>query len=262
MSQEHAKLSPKYRAITPKLSIAACWNSNAEAGHSSRAEPDRTRNKPVSCAVYDQNVNNPLWLEWAQRLQAIAQTGLTYCRNPFDTERYEAVRQIAADMLANCAGLTDASAVVDLFKGEVGYATPKVDVRAAVFDQARLLLVREREDGCWTLPGGWADVGSSPSLNVIREVREESGYDVEVVKLAAVFDRNLHGHPAIPFHAYKLFFIARLIGGSASHGAETDGVGFFRESDIPPLSLTRITPGQIRHMFDHYRHPEWATSFD
>jgi ADP-ribose pyrophosphatase YjhB (NUDIX family) len=207
-------------------------------------------------------VNNAPWLDWAQRLQAISQTGLTYCRDPFDTERYEAIREIAAEIVAKGAGLTDASFITNLFKGEVGYATPKVDVRAAVFDQDRVLLVREREDGCWTLPGGWADIGCSPSLNVIREVREESGYESEVLKLAAVYDRNLHGHPPIPFYTYKLFFISRLIGGMTAHSIETDGVDFFDEKGIPQLSLTRVTPTQIRHMFDHYRHPEWPTSFD
>jgi ADP-ribose pyrophosphatase YjhB (NUDIX family) len=207
-------------------------------------------------------MTNPEWLEWARRLQAIAQTGLTYSLSPFDTERYEAVRGIAAEIMARGAGLDDAAAVVELFRGDVGYATPKVDVRAAVFDGGRVLMVREREDGCWTLPGGWADVGSAPSVNVVREVREESGYEVEVIKLAGVYDRNLHGHPAIPFHAYKMFFICRLSGGAPAVSHETDGVGFFGEDEIPELSLTRVVPGQIRHMFDHWRHPEWGTSFD
>jgi ADP-ribose pyrophosphatase YjhB (NUDIX family) len=207
-------------------------------------------------------VNNLPWLGWAQRLQAIAQTGLTYCTSAYDKERYQAIREIAAEIMANGTGLTDSSMIVDLFKGDVGYATPKVDVRAAVFDHDRLLLVREREDGGWSLPGGWADIGSSPSDNVIREVREESGYESEVLKLAAVYDRARHGHPPIPFYAYKLFFIARLIGGAASCSIETDAVDFFDEDKIPQLSLTRVTPAQIRHMFDHYRHPQWPTSFD
>ena len=177
-------------------------------------------------------------------------------------ERYEAIREIAAEVMADGAGVTDASRILGLFKGDVGYATPKVDVRAAVFDGDRILLVREREDGCWTLPGGWADIGSSPTENVIREVKEESGYDAEVVKLAAVYDRNKHGHPPIPFHAYKLFFVARLVGGAAAQSVETDGADFFAESNIPPLSLTRVTAAEIRHMFDHYRHPELPTSYD
>jgi ADP-ribose pyrophosphatase YjhB (NUDIX family) len=207
-------------------------------------------------------MSNPLWLEWAQRLQALSQTGLTYCRDPFDRERYEAIRELAAEIAANGAGLDDKSVVMDFFKGDIGYATPKVDVRAAVFDNERLLLVREREDGCWSLPGGWADIGSSPSANALREVKEESGYDVEIVKLAALYDRSLHGHPPIPSYTYKIFFICLLTGGAAAESTETDGVGFFNENDIPQLSLTRITPLQIRHMFEHFRHPEWPTSFD
>lgn len=207
-------------------------------------------------------MSNPPWLERAQRLQAIAQTGLTYCRDPFDQERYETVRAIAAEIMAGGAGVEDAAPIVDLFRGDTGYATPKVDVRAAVFDGGRLLLVREREDGCWTLPGGWADVGSAPSVNAVREVREESGYEVEVLKLAAVYDRDRQGHPPIPFHAYKLFFICRLTGGTAAHSNETDGVDFFEEGNLPQLSLTRVTPAQIGHMFDHLRHPEWPASFD
>jgi ADP-ribose pyrophosphatase YjhB (NUDIX family) len=207
-------------------------------------------------------MDNPFWLDWAQRLQAIAQTGLFYSQDPFDTERYESVREIAAEIMARGAGMEDRSVIVDFLKGDVGYATPKVDVRAAVFDGERLLLVREREDGCWTLPGGWADIGSTPSVNAIREVREESGYESEVLKLAAVYDRNRQGHPPIPAYSYKLFFICRLTGGSPAHSNETDAVDFFDEYNIPPLSLPRVTSSEIRHMFDHLRHPEWPTSFD
>lgn len=207
-------------------------------------------------------MNNPKWLTWAQHLQAIAQTGLTYCKDPFDAERYEAIREIAAEIVADAAGIPDVGVVADLFSGQTGYATPKVDVRAAVFSEGRLLLVRERVDGCWSLPGGWADIGNSPSENAIREVREESGYEVEMLKLAAVYDRSRHDHPPIPFYTYKLFFIARLTGGAPDESLETDAVEFFEEDAIPPLSLTRMTPAQIQHMFDHYRHPEWPTSFD
>ena len=211
----------------------------------------------------DGGMNSPRWLRWARQLQALAQTGLTYSRDPFDTERYEAVREIAAEIMADGAGLQESSGVVELFRGDSGYATPKVDVRAAVFnDGGRVLLVREREDGCWTLPGGWADVGSSPSVNAIREVQEESGYTAEVVKLAAVYDRERHGHPPIPWHTYKVFFICRLTGGAPSDSNETDGAQFFDEAALPKLSLTRVTPAQIGHMFEHYRHPESPTSFD
>ncbi len=202
------------------------------------------------------------WLEWGQRLQAIAQTGLSYCKDPFDIQRYEEIRRIAAEVLAAGASLPDARQALELFKGEVGYATPKVDVRAAAFRDGRILLVRERSDGFWTLPGGWADVGESPSVAAAREAKEESGYDVVVRKVAAVYDRNLHGHPPIPFHTYKLFFLCDVTGGAPSEGLETDGVSFFDEGNLPPLSLSRVTPAQIAHLFGHYRHPEWPTSFD
>ncbi len=201
------------------------------------------------------------WLDQARRLQAIAQTGLTYATDQFDRERYTEVREIAAEMMADRAGIESAR-VLELFRGDTGYATPKVDVRAAVFRDDRILLVQEREDGCWTLPGGWADVGDSPSLAAIREVKEESGYDVRVLKLAAVFDRNRHGHPPIPFHAWKLFFLCELTGGSAATSYETTGVGFFGLEELPPLSITRVTTRQIAYLFDHARHPEWPTSFD
>jgi ADP-ribose pyrophosphatase YjhB (NUDIX family) len=145
---------------------------------------------------------------------------------------------------------------------DVGYATPKVDVRAAVFREGRLLLVREREDGRWTLPGGWADIGDSPSTAVVREVKEESGYDVRARKLLALLDRNLHGHPPIPYHAYKLFFLCDIVAGNAHAEQETDAVGFFAHDEVPPLSLTRVTPSQMARLFEHFFHPEWPTQFD
>ena len=207
-------------------------------------------------------MQNPQWLTWVRRLQAIAQGGLTYCKDPYDHDRYMEIQRIAAEMMAGGAGSVEAARILELFKNETGYPTPKLDVRAAVFVEDRLLFVRERADGCWTLPGGWADVGDTPSLAAIREVKEESGYDVVAKKLAAVYDRDRHGHPPIPFHAYKMFFLCELYGGEASHSHETDGVEFFAENDLPPLSLTRVTPAQIAHMFGHHRNPQWPTSFD
>jgi ADP-ribose pyrophosphatase YjhB (NUDIX family) len=206
---------------------------------------------------------NPQWLLWARELQAIGQTGLTYCQDRYDRERYRRLQEIAAEMMAQGAGLPpNAEPILELFQRGAGYATPKVDVRAAVFRDGRLLLVRETEDGGWSLPGGWADVGDSPSVAAVREVREESGYEVVARKLAAVYDRDRHGHPPIPFHAYKLFFLCDLVGGESTGSYETDAVDFFTESNLPPLSLTRVTPDEIQHMFDHYRHPERPTSFD
>jgi len=205
---------------------------------------------------------DPQWLTWAKKLQAISQTGLTYAKDPYDFERYESVRLVAAEMMAVGSGVQCAGLFVDLFKADVGYATPKVDVRAAVFREGRLLLVKEREDGRWALPGGWADIGDPPSAAVVREVKEESGYDVKARKLLALLDRNLHGHPPIPYHAYKLFFLCDLVGGNGQAGQETDAIDFFGRDNIPPLSLTRVTPAQIARLFEHFFHPEWPTQFD
>lgn len=201
------------------------------------------------------------WLELAQKLQAIAQNGLTYNENPFDIERYQQVREIAAEIMASYSDM-EPSYFVDLFSRESGYATPKVDVRGAVFQNEKILLVKEREDGCWTLPGGWADIGESPKESIEREIYEESGYQTKAVKLLAVYDRNRHGHPPLRHYVYKLFFLCDLIGGTPSNNVETEEVGFFGEQEIPQLSLTRVMPSQITRLFEHYRHPNWATDFD
>ena len=207
----------------------------------------------------------PVWIVWARELQAIAQTGLTFAENGYDRERYMAVRSLAARMMAHYSA-ADLARVEALFAGQTGYATPKVDVRGAVFDESgRILLVREIADSDrWTLPGGWADVNQSPSEGVIREVREEAGVEVTVRKLAAVYDRALHGHtPPHPFHVYKLFFICDVVGGAPQPGSETSEVAFFAENAIPEdLSVARILPHQISRMFEHARRSELPTDFD
>jgi len=203
----------------------------------------------------------PKWLDWAQRLQAIAQSGLAYDPHLYDRERYEAVREIAAEMMAESAGY-EITRVRELFAGQAGYATPKLDTRGIVFRDDRILLVQEREDGGWTLPGGWADIGESPSETTVREVREESGYETRAVKLLAVYDRNLHGHPPIAFHAYRLFFLCELIGGAPAVSGETSAVNWFAEDHLPPLSVSRTTEAQIHRFFEHHRHPDWPTDFD
>jgi ADP-ribose pyrophosphatase YjhB (NUDIX family) len=207
-------------------------------------------------------MSTPQWLIWARRLQAIAQSGLTYCKDKFDIHRYHEIIEIAAEMMTPGTALPPALPLAELFAGQSGYATPKIDVRVAAFQDGRILLVRELEDGCWTLPGGWADVGESPSVAAAREAREESGYEVHITKLAAVFDRDLHGHPFDAFHSYKLFFLADLVGGTPQNSQETADGQLFVEDQLPPLSLMRVTPSQIAHMFEHHRHPELPTSFD
>jgi ADP-ribose pyrophosphatase YjhB (NUDIX family) len=196
------------------------------------------------------------------RLQAIAQNGLTYAANAYDTERYNAIRQIAAEMLA-AGSSAEVSAVRDLLSHETGYATPKVDVRGVVFRDEKLLLVREREEGRWSLPGGWADVGESAAESVAREVREESGMETRAVKLLAVFDRSKHPHqPPFAFHVFKLFFLCHILGGEAKPSPETDAVGFFGETEMPELSTGRITPWQIQRCFEHFRNPNLPADFD
>ncbi|HTT02572.1 MAG TPA: NUDIX hydrolase [Steroidobacteraceae bacterium] len=201
------------------------------------------------------------WLEWLRRLQALAQTGLAFTHDDYDRERYTALLDLAAQMMGAVAGAPPAH-VAGLYGAEAGYATPKVDVRAAVFREQRILLVKERSDGRWTLPGGWADVGDSPSATAEREAREESGYEVRAVKLAAVYDRNRHGHTPMLFHIWKLFFVCELIGGAARTTLETDGAEFFAADALPTLSIGRVTHAQIAHMFEHHRRPELPTSFD
>jgi ADP-ribose pyrophosphatase YjhB (NUDIX family) len=209
-------------------------------------------------------MKDPDWLVWARELQAIAQTGLTFCRDPYDRERYEAIRQLAACMFAAGAD-APLERIEALFAGEKGYPTPKVDVRAAVFDQEdRILMVRETSDrGRWTLPGGWADVNQTAAQNAAKEALEESGFEVEPLKLAAVWDRTKQGHAPHVFSCYKLFFVCALIGGRAATSHETSEVGWFHEVDIPAdLSFERTLPHQIRRMFAHRRDPSLATDFE
>jgi ADP-ribose pyrophosphatase YjhB (NUDIX family) len=203
----------------------------------------------------------PDWLAWARRLNALAQTGLTFAENPYDIERYGAIRTIAAEMIAQGMG-ADANRVLDLFACDAGYATPKVDVRGVVFQGGKLLLVQERSDGLWTLPGGWADVGDSPADAVVREVREESGFETQATRLLALLDRNRHGHPPHLNHIYKIFIRCEIVAGSPTTSHEIQSVGFFREDEIPDLSLTRIVPSQIARMFEHYRQTDLPADFD
>lgn len=205
----------------------------------------------------------PNWLNWAQRLQAIAQNGLAYCENQYDRERYDAVARLALEIIG-AQSSADPAVVHDLMAQDAGYATPKIDVRGAVIrnEDQKILLVREIQDGGWTLPGGWADVGQSAAESVVREVSEESGYNVRAVKLVAVMDRNKHAHPPIVHHAFKLFFQCELLGGAARASNETSEVEWFAEHDLPALSLARVLPEQIHMMFDHYRNPNLPTYFD
>jgi ADP-ribose pyrophosphatase YjhB (NUDIX family) len=205
----------------------------------------------------------PKWLVWAREIQATAQSGLAYTKDAYDHQRYEHLRNLAAQMMAEGSGV-DAAFIAGLFAEQTGYATPKVDVRGAVFREGKILLVRERADaGRWTLPGGWADVNRSPRECIVAEVREEAGLEVKPVKLAAVYDRARHPHvPPYPFHIYKMFFICEIIGGVPSPGIETEEVGFFRADELPELSLSRVLDYQITRMFAHIAELNMPTEFD
>jgi ADP-ribose pyrophosphatase YjhB (NUDIX family) len=205
---------------------------------------------------------DPVWLKWAKELVAISQNGLTYSDNAYDIERYQAVRRIAAEIMSAQSDLNTETLMAILAREE-GYATPKVDVRGAVFRDQKILLVKEKIDGGWTLPGGWADPCQSPSECVVREIREESGYETEARRLLAVYDRSRHPHePPMPFHIYKLFFLCDITGGSPQISHETTAVDFFAEDRIPDLSVSRVLPDQIARMFEHYRNPDLPTDFD
>jgi ADP-ribose pyrophosphatase YjhB (NUDIX family) len=202
-------------------------------------------------------------LQWARKVQAIAQNGLIFTRDPFDRERYQQLQELVTTILTSQLAITP-DQLQGLWLGDDGYATPKVDVRGGVFEQDKVLLVRERSDGKWTLPGGWVDVGDGPAFAVEREIREESGYLAKAVKLAALFDKNnpAHGHPPSILHIYKLFFLCELTGGTPTLSNETDAVDFFPVSSLPPLSIGRATQSEIERLYQHHLDRGLPTDFD
>lgn len=193
----------------------------------------------------------------------MAQNGLTWSEpGSFDERRYGQVRQIAGEIIADHGGASTSQAL-DLLEGEQGYATPKVDVRGVCFVGEAVLLVRERDDGRWTLPGGWADMSDLPSTAVEREVREEAGYIVRATKLVACFDRGQHGPvPPAPFTIWKLFFACEVLEQIAFDDLETTEVGWFTADGLPPLSIGRITQEQLDYCFAHHADPERPPDFD
>ena len=203
----------------------------------------------------------PAWLTIARELRSIAQIGLTFSRDPFDRQRYGRIQELAASVITLGAGRPD-TGLLDYIRHDTGYATPKVDVRAAAFVDGRVLLVREVSDGRWTLPGGWADVNESPAESVVREVREESGFEARAVKLAAVYDYGKRNRVHHLDSIYKLFFICELTGGKAAPSIETSEVAFFARGDLPPLSTGRATAEQIDRMFQHAAEPALPADFD
>jgi ADP-ribose pyrophosphatase YjhB (NUDIX family) len=205
---------------------------------------------------------DPTLADWARRLQSMAQTGLAFARDPYDIERYHELNRIAAEMLAG-GDPARAETLTDLFEREQGYATPKVDVRGFALRDGTVLLVRARADGGWTLPGGWADVALTPAENVVREMREEAGFEARAVRLLAVWDREKHPHRVqYPFHIYKIFFLCELTGGAPQPSDETSEVDFFSPDALPELSLGRATPWQLERLFALASDPTLPVAFD
>lgn len=200
-------------------------------------------------------------LNWVQRLQTITQAGLTYSRDPYDRQRYEQLQELTAEIAASITPATE-DPWLTIIRAEKGYATPKVDVRAVVEQKGKLLFMRESQDGLWSLPGGWADIGESPSQIAEREVLEETGYRVKASKLLAVYDKARHDHPHEFWYCYKLFVRCDWLGGAATRGLETLDTAFFGPNELPPLSTPRVTEAQVRRMFEHLARPELPTDFD
>jgi len=200
-------------------------------------------------------------LGWARKVQAIAQNGLLFSKDSFDRDRYTQLKDLSDSILAAELDIPLGKARA-LWEKEDGYVTPKVDVRGGVFDGDRVLLVRERSDGRWTLPGGWVDVNDTPSDAVVREIFEESGYRAKATKLAMLVDKNRHPHPPSVHHIYKLFFLCELTGGAARTSNETDGVDFFPVHSLPDLSVGRALRSQIERLYAHQLNRSLPTDFD
>lgn len=194
------------------------------------------------------------WLEMAKRLQAVAQAGLEYTKNKYDIERYQQIRLLSVEILHEFTGMP-MKKLLHVFASEEGYQTPKVDVRGVVFRGDKILLVRETIDGCWSVPGGWADIGLTPFEVARKEVLEEAGLEVSPIRLVAVLDKKCHKHPPDLYHIYKLFILCEEIGGELQNGMETSETGFFGMDELPPLSEPRITAEQIRMMFEFRNNP-------
>ena len=200
------------------------------------------------------------WLEWAKELQFIAQAGLTYTKDPFDKERFERVREIAAEIIS-LQGRLPLAQVKDLFCNETGFQTSKLDTRAAIFKDDKILLVEEN-DGTWSLPGGWVDVMETVKSNTVKEVKEEAGLDVEAVRVIALHDRNSHNQPPYAYNVCKVFVLCEVKGGCFHPNIETVGSGYFGLDELPPLSVDKNSYQQIEMCFTARSDKNWQVEFD
>jgi ADP-ribose pyrophosphatase YjhB (NUDIX family) len=204
---------------------------------------------------------SPQWLAWAREIQALSQTGLAFNEPGYDTDRYTRFTEIAAEIIGQHTSVSKAEAFKS-FSAQPGYATVKVDVRGAVIREGKLLLVQERRDQRWCMPGGWADIGDKPSEMVAREVWEESGFDVKASRIVGVYDANRSQAPTEFFHAYKIVFMCEITGGQARSSDETMDVGFFATESLPPLSENRTNDRHIADVLAHWKDPAKQPIFD
>ncbi|EFF83552.1 hydrolase, NUDIX family [Acinetobacter haemolyticus ATCC 19194] len=200
------------------------------------------------------------WIETLNKITCLAQSGLYYSKDIYDKERYQQLLNHVRTLI-NLKEIDTTHFIPNVLQ-DIGYATPKIDVRAVVFKDNKLLLARETQDGLWSVPGGWADVGYSAAENAEKEVLEETGLEVKAVKLLALTDRRKHPHPTMFLHVYKAFFWCELIGGKAKPSIETSEVGFFGRDELPPISTARVTEAQIHHFFELKRELPQNTYFD
>lgn len=200
------------------------------------------------------------WLDFAIELQSIAQAGLTYCKDIFCTERYERIREISAQMMSEISDVPTEK-VKELFCNETGYQTPKIDTRAAIFKDGKILLVHE-SNGKWSLPGGWCDVNVSVGENTVKEVKEEAGLDVVPERIVAVQDRAKHNLPLYAYGVCKIFVQCTLIGGEFEENSETTGFDWFSPDSLPQLAEEKNNEDQIRMCFRAFNDKNAPTLFD
>jgi ADP-ribose pyrophosphatase YjhB (NUDIX family) len=203
----------------------------------------------------------PKWLKIAREIQQLSQTGAAFAVTDYEKNRYKRLTEITAEIIDHHTDLEKES-VQKVLMEQPGYATPKIDIRAAVIKDGKILLVQESTDNCWAMPGGWADVGDIPSEVAIRETKEESGYDVKPVKVIGVYDANRIGGRLEFFHAFKIIFLSELIGGKAQTSEETLDVKFFDFDVLPPLSINRTNNKHIEEIQLHLSNSERRTYFD
>lgn len=220
--------------------------------------------QPYDVYNYLTRIQDPMkekrWLSWAMELQFIAQAGITYSKDAFDVERFERIRELSAQLMEQGTGL-EIEKIQDVFCNETGFQTPKLDTRAAVFCEDKILLVQEK-DGTWSLPGGWVDVNRSVADNVVKEVKEEAGLLVVPDRLIALHDRNRHNVPLYAYGICKVFMLCKLVDGAFEENLETVESRYFGKDEIPALALEKNTPEQIQMCFDAYENPQWKPVTD